>query len=436
MSAEAGTEYVWKPPQYSFDQQPTLRGTTSVSQTLDKDDGNFTRTAKWCPDGSSLLLHCENRSFELLPTPSYSAGPTHDGVKATAPSSISSPTLVHAQPAPILDFTWYPGATAQSPETHCFLASVRECPVKLLDASSVRLRASYKIVDHRERQIAPHSLAFNISATSIYCGFEDAIEVFDLMVPGEGTRLATTPSKKSKDGLKGIVSALAFCPSYGSDLFAAGTLSPQEGNIALFREVDGEVPVAFLGGGPRAGVTQLHFNPMQPHLLYAAHRRRPEILCWDLRGDMARPLAALADPAAAPPPARTNQKLRFDIDITGRWLGTGDPAGQLLVYDLAAAGEPQNGAETIGVAPVCKVDAHGDAVGSVAFHPTQPIIATASGSRHFDAQDDSSASESSSDDEESTVVRRKVGSGRTIGAGPRTRDASIKFWDAGGTGGN
>ena len=37
----------------------------------------------------------------------------------------------------------------------------------------------------------------------LYCGFEDAIELFDLSRPGEGTRLHTTPSKKSKDGLKG-----------------------------------------------------------------------------------------------------------------------------------------------------------------------------------------------------------------------------------------
>lgn len=39
--------------------------------------------------------------------------------------------------------------------------------------------------------------------TRLYCGFEDAIEIFDVQRPGEGERLSTTPSKKSKDGLKG-----------------------------------------------------------------------------------------------------------------------------------------------------------------------------------------------------------------------------------------
>jgi hypothetical protein len=89
--------------------------------------------------------------------------------------------------------------------------------------------------------------------TRLYCGFEDAVEVFDLHSPGEGTRLATTPSKKSKDGLKGsqrgvicdilpfsfttqtgIISALTFSPSH--DIYAAGNLASSTSNIALFSE--------------------------------------------------------------------------------------------------------------------------------------------------------------------------------------------------------
>lgn len=42
----------------------------------------------------------------------------------------------------------------------------------------------------------------------LYCGFEDAIEVFDLHVPGVGTRLHTTPNRKSRDGLKGKLACL------------------------------------------------------------------------------------------------------------------------------------------------------------------------------------------------------------------------------------
>jgi hypothetical protein len=43
------------------------------------------------------------------------------------------------QPAPILDFAWYPSASPLNPATFCFVASVRNCPVKLLDAATGRV---------------------------------------------------------------------------------------------------------------------------------------------------------------------------------------------------------------------------------------------------------------------------------------------------------
>jgi hypothetical protein len=109
----------------------------------------------------------------------------------------------------------------------------------------------------------------------LYCGFENAIEVFDVSRPGEGTRIHTTPSKKSKDGLKGlvlhlagfilslnvvlgIISSLAFSPAYGSDgsYYAAGTFTSSQRNIALFSDAQDE-PLMYVSGGPRAGVTQV-----------------------------------------------------------------------------------------------------------------------------------------------------------------------------------
>lgn len=72
-------------------------------------------------------------------------------------------------------------------------------------------------------------------------------------------RLHTTPMKKSKDGLRGIVAALAFSTVYGDSdtLFAAGSLSPNKDNIALFMESQGGTPVMSMAGGPRAGVVQV-----------------------------------------------------------------------------------------------------------------------------------------------------------------------------------
>ncbi|KAI0302283.1 hypothetical protein B0F90DRAFT_1816499 [Multifurca ochricompacta] len=362
-------QYIWKSPAFDTSRQPT-----SVYKAHLLPDpqflGNFARSAKWCPDGSLALAHCENRNLQYL-------------------------DIMFPQAAPILDFIWYPRATPRDPSSFCFVASVRESPVRLLDASDGRLRASYKIVDHRERQIAPHSLAFNFPADKLYCGFEDAIEVFDLNRPGEGIRLATTSSKKSKDGLKGIISALAFCPSYDPSyrLYAAGSLTPSSANIALFDEDTGGKPVAWVGD-IKASVVQLAFNPVKPHILYASFRRYDEIWSWDLRGNTITPYQTFRRGNISRP--ETNQKMKFDIDLGGDLMGIGDQAsnGNVNLFKLvddstqpATELTVEAGAEGTHhsvITPALRFHGHDDAVGSVAFHPLRALLLSVSGSRHFE----------------------------------------------------
>jgi hypothetical protein len=68
------------------------------------------------------------------------------------------------QPDSVNTALWYPSASRVAPETFCFVASVRDAPVRLVGASDGRIRASYPIVDHQERFVAPHSFAFNTAA--------------------------------------------------------------------------------------------------------------------------------------------------------------------------------------------------------------------------------------------------------------------------------
>lgn len=77
---------------------------------------------------------------------------------------------------------WYPFASSSAPDGFCFATSIRGAPVRLIDGftgrvrfsagqslgygafcADVQTRATYPIVDHRERFIAPHSLAFSPS---------------------------------------------------------------------------------------------------------------------------------------------------------------------------------------------------------------------------------------------------------------------------------
>jgi hypothetical protein len=167
--------------------------------------------------------------------------------------------------------------------------------------------------------------------------------VFDLNAPGEGTRLPTTPSRKSRDGLKGmhwasteyaseltpnsgIISSIAFCPSYDPSyqLFAAGSLSPSSStssNIALYNEDTGTKAAVGWVGDIRASVMQLAFNPAKPHILYSSFRRHGAIYSWDLRGDTSTPYQTF--PLGDKTRTGTNQKMLFNVDAGGKWLAVG-----------------------------------------------------------------------------------------------------------------
>ncbi|KAJ3758114.1 WD40-repeat-containing domain protein [Lentinula raphanica] len=421
----------WQPPQFDISRSPTL----DVALALTDDPQNFARITKWqafffynrpsvnrSPDGTVHLSHCEDRSYHLGRF-----------------FVVSQPSLKFPQSSPIVDFAWYPAATSTDPATFCFISSVRECPVKLLDASDGRCRASYPIIDHRERFIAPHSLAFNLTAQKLYCGFENAIEVFDVSYPGEGIRLATIPNKSSKDGLKGIISALAFCPSYESDVFAAGSLNANISNIALFSESQGAAPLMFLDGGVQAGVMQLQFNPSQPHLLYASFRRDTRIFCWDIRHNTDRPLkiytSGLLPLNSSYAPSfkeSTNQKHRFDINVGGNYLSVGRQNGNVVIYKLdSQTSSLDTSFEPTTILPSLDFLAHSDSIGSVAFHPTSSRLLSASGSRNFDDDGvNESDSELESESGEDTNVTKSVVSVAVRGRSrrPSVRDNSLKLW--------
>ncbi|EAU87882.2 guanyl nucleotide binding protein [Coprinopsis cinerea okayama7 len=382
-------QYTWEPPNYEFSKRPSF---TTVQETQDDDHegsttGNFSRYAKFTPDGSAFLTHLENHTIQIF---EFDSTKTHKASlllgEQEDPPSKPQLKLTLPQASPLVATEWFPTASCR-PEAlagFCFVASVRECPVKLLDARDGRLRASYPIVDHRERQIAPHSLSFNFTGERLYCGFEDTIEIFDVNRPGsEGTRLPTTPSKKSKDGLKGIISSLAFSTLYGADdtLFAAGTLTPRPDNIGLWVESQ-EAMVMSVGGGPRAGVVQMQFNPYRPHILYATYRGIANnlIYSWDIRSNVhsplrifdARPLDSSGNPTPVPISMR-NQKMHFGLDVVGRYMGVGNSNGEIAVFDLQKAeGDAQDSQdeeasiqETSTSFPDFRFDAHKGAYPSV-----------------------------------------------------------------------
>ena len=87
----------------------------------------------------------------------------------------------------------------------------------------------------------------------------------------------TCKTKRSRDGLRGLLSCFAFAPDY-PDLYACGSFS---GTTGLYDERDPSHLIVELeahGGG----VTQLSFSH-DGTMLYSAARRDDQIRCWDIR---------------------------------------------------------------------------------------------------------------------------------------------------------
>lgn len=159
--------------------------------------------------------------------------------------------------------------------------------------------------------------------------------------------------------------------------------------------------------GIEGAVTQVKFNPMAPHLVYASSRQSNHILCWDIRGDTTSPTKTYVRSGL------TNQRISFDIDLYGGLLVTGDKDGFISCYDL----NKEDGQDL-----VLKFKGHDDAVAATAFHPLRSNLISVSGSRHFNHDDLEDMSSSDSDSSSARAI--KCTRDRYL----TSRDMSIKLW--------
>ncbi|GAA5890573.1 hypothetical protein JCM5296_004301 [Sporobolomyces johnsonii] len=347
----------------SLAQSPLRLAGAPAPNASSKDSGAFFRDAKICPDGSCVLGAADDRSLSLFSLPSQ-----------PDPSPTWAPSWTYQPPDSLLSYAWYPGASSANPAMFAFAVGVKDHPVQLLDGTDQRVRASYPIVDHRERFVAPHSMIFSPDGSSLYCGFENAIEIFDVSAPGaEGYRLQTTPTRGSRQGQKGIISTLAFSPSHGTSLLAAGSFS---GSIGLYDSTSDLSLVGLLGSSQKGGLTQVLFHPTIPHLLFCASRQSNHLEVFDLRNFS-------SEASRIRKKARTNQRLGFDIDPTGTWLAAGDQDGNLSIFDaqLAALNDSEQPIEPISTFSISK-----EPLGATLFRPAcphSPQLVTCSGTRRF-----------------------------------------------------
>ncbi|KAF3326245.1 putative guanine nucleotide-binding protein [Carex littledalei] len=327
---------------------------------------NFLKGVKWSPDGSCFLTCSDDNSLRLFYLPENACTTEHT---STASSDSYGAGLVVNEGESVYDYCWYPYMSASDPTGCVFASTSRDHPIHLWDCITGQLRCTYRAYDAVDEITAALSVSFNSPATKLFAGYNKVIRVFDVHRPGR--EYAEYSLSKGEDGASaGLVSSICFAPAQAqSSMFALGSYNQ---TTTVYEENSME-PLYILHG-QQGGVTQVLFSK-DGNYLYTGGRKDPYILCWDIRntGTILYKLYRSSE--------NTNQRISFDIEPSGRYLGTGGQDGLVHIYDLLT-GQWVSG-----------VQAAADTVNGLSFHPYLPLAASSSGHRRFGMTDDDDDSE-------------------------------------------
>eukprot|EP00890_Picochlorum_soloecismus_P005565 jgi/Picsp_1/6009/NSC_03363-R1_guanine nucleotide-binding protein len=353
-------------------------------------DNVYLKGVKWCPDGTCFLSASSDellRVFDLdsrldqlgrgeLPGKlsnkeiGYGGNATneldnHVHLNESDVNLVEEADCNSAVQIPVgelvYDFAWFPGATKIDSTSFCFGTVCRGHPTHIYDACGGALRCSYVAYNEMDEIASIYSLAFHHSGQFLYLGGKSSIYTFDVSRPGRD-HFTYGSFERKKVGQPGILSCLA--PSIQpnsvlSEVIATGSYS----GIAALHDVYNEEMICLLEGHV-GGVTHVQFSA-DGNYLYTGARKDEALYCWDVR------YLSGAVYTIKRKSTRTNQRIYFDIEPSGRHLISGGDDGLARVFDLRDGEQ----AGSFRAAESC--------VNGAAFHPVEPFVATCSGERLF-----------------------------------------------------
>ncbi|WOG89875.1 hypothetical protein DCAR_0209114 [Daucus carota subsp. sativus] len=350
------SSYTW--PVIRFDVSP-YRTYNFYNQfrTNPSNPNNFLKGIRWSPDGSCFLISTDDNTFHAFNLLNF-----FYRNRLISKRYSYNASLVLKEGEAIYDYCWYPFMSASDPVTCVFASTTRDHPIHLWDAASGQLRCTYRAFDAMDEITAAMSIGFNPAGTKIFAGYNKTIRIFDIHRPGRDCEQHST-HHKNKEGQSGIISAIAFSPTH-TGMLATGSYNQ---TTAIYREDNMES--LYVLHGQEGGVTHVQFSN-DGNYLYTGGRKDPYIICWDIRNTV-NILYKLYRSTET-----TNQRIQFDIEPSGRHLGTGGQDGLVHIYDL------QTGQW------VSSFQAASDTVSGFSFHPYLPMAASSSGHRRFWEHDD------------------------------------------------
>ncbi|XP_031276764.1 telomerase Cajal body protein 1 [Pistacia vera] len=357
---ESQQEYTW--PVIKFDVPPHRSYHFYNQFRTSSNANNFLKGIKWSPDGSCFLTNSEDNTLRVFTLPDNGGGDDINACSLANEQDSFDANLVVREGESVYDFCWYPYMSASDPVSCVFASTTRDHPIHLWDATSGLMRCTYRAYDAVDEITAAISIAFNPAGTKIFAGYNKSIRVFNIHRPGRDFVQYST-LQGNKEGQAGIISGITFSPSH-TGMLATGSYSQTS---AIYREDNMEL--LYILHGQEGGITHLQFSK-DGNYLYTGGRKDPYILCWDVRKAVEVVYKFYRSSEY------TNQRILFDIDPSGRHLGTGGQDGLVHIYDL------QTGQWVSGF------QAAADTVNGFSFHPFFPMAASSSGHRRFELPDD------------------------------------------------
>ena len=207
-------------------------------------DCGIPKGCQFSPDGTCLLTARANK-LEIYNTPEeIEDGDGVDGNGAIANSGGDGkiatggwePVITCNNGGSIRSYIWYPHMKSSDPASCCFLGVSCDSPVKLYDAYDGSVRATYSPYNALDEMESPTTLCFAENGQKLVTGglkSDRLLHVFDINRPGREHSLPLLKlgkTRRSKDGQKGLVSAMVYSERNG--VIAVGAYSP--GSIYLY----------------------------------------------------------------------------------------------------------------------------------------------------------------------------------------------------------